>query len=224
MRAFDARLPLLREDLKDAEKRQDQDAGPWLRRRAEGDEEAGGGEERVDEIDLDELGDDRLRLDPEPVAHAKGGHRPVDGELGAQRKEVDGPVRPVGRRRAEREEHQHGPDRVPRVAGAKERAIGVDLAAPVVGDAGEKQSPSDRERHVVRRQEEEHRDEDELRRVGPPGGDPELDPCRKRVCGHEPDGERDIERARCIPGDGNDRRGDDEREGRCDLHGPLAVE
>ena len=183
-RALDPRLALLREDLKDPEEGQDEDACPGGGRRGEGDEEARGGEQGVDQVDLAQLRQHGPRGDAEPVRDAQRGGGAVDHELRGEREEVDRPVRPFRRSRAERQEDHHGPDRVPGIAGAEEGPVDMDLPASVVRDASQEQSAGNGERNHVRRQQEKHRDEDELRGIGPARGDPELNPGGQCVRGH----------------------------------------
>ena len=72
----------------------------------------------------------------------------------------------AGHRRAEAE---------PRVADREQRALRVPAARGEVGDAADQHRGRDQERHGPRRQQEQHRDEHELRRDRPARADRALD-------------------------------------------------
>ena len=107
-------------------------------------------------------------------------------------------------------DHEGRADGVPRVDEVDEGALGVE--APVVDEAPEDEPGGDGERHEARREHEQHRDEDELRRDGPARGDLERD---ARGEGVREDERCELPRRRRVTGRNEGRHRDrDDEEGR----------
>ena len=119
--------------------------------------------------------------------------REVEAELRRQRREVDRPVRQARLRRSRDGEDGHRPDRVPRVRKAEERPLEVHRTADAVDEPGQEDRSRNAERHRAERQDEQHRDEHELRRDGETAADLEVEAEGSPVGGDQSD---DDERGR----------------------------
>ena len=124
-RALDAPAAVAREDGEQHQERGGHERRGVVALGGDRDEEADGGEQRVDRVHRPhdaqlQAGTDRP---PGPLARGRGEH--VHHRLGGEGGEEDGPV-PRARRRAPRQrEHRDGRHGVPRVRGRHQHALGV---------------------------------------------------------------------------------------------------
>ena len=221
--AVDALLTLPREHRQEHDQRHHEDHRDPVLHRGERGEQPEGREQEVDAPHPLDAGELVARPDPELEPPAWDVHHKLAGELSPERREIERPL--VERRLAGsgRHEHQGRTQGIPRVAQGGDRPLGMPAAAEEVGCRTEKSGGGHEQRNARGRQEEEHRDEYELRRSRVGGADRELDPEGDEVEEHEPGGQR--RRERSLPGreDGEQHGRDDEARGNDRLADTLAV-
>ena len=123
--------------------------------------------------------------------------REVDHELGRERRDVDRPVVQARSRLPGEAEDDRRPDRVPGVRGAGERRAAGEARPRTYSSALPQQNARrHRERNHPDREQEEHRDEDQLRRDGRAARDLEVEAKRECVgADQQRDGETPTGRA-----------------------------
>jgi hypothetical protein len=172
----DARAPFPREEVQEADEREDEQE---RRRRVDchqRDQEADRRQGEVDDVDPAHEADSRERRDAVAEPRVRGPACEVEHELRAQRRDIDRPVPQSRISLPERGEDEHRPERVPGVRHRESDALEVHPAADVLREPSEQQARCDDERHPADRRQEEHRDEHELRRDRGSGSELELDP------------------------------------------------
>jgi hypothetical protein len=128
------------------------------------------------------------------------------------------------RRGAEGREDEHGADGVPGAEQVETGTAEVPFAADVLGELAQEDAERDEQRHEVQRRQEEHGNQDELRRDRVREGDFELDPRREGIAAdeRENDAEAGVRPRRGQPDHQRDR-GRDEGQGRGDRGEDLTV-
>src|SRR5919108_4230478 len=140
--------------------------------------------------------------------------RVVEGELRAERRRVERPMRPRERPLAGRSEDDDRADGVPGADELERQALELDAKGRRREQGAQREAAGDAAGNGTERKREEHRHEDELRRDGDARPDLELHSRDERVGEHEgPDLEQ---RGRPLRGQERDERERERQEGAAD--------
>ena len=207
----DAHAPFPGKNRKQAEERDDEQEGGGMARRAERNGEPDRRERRVHEVDPAERLEQSTRRDADAELQPDAVRDEVERPLGAECRRIDGcarePRRPVGEQRQD----EHRPDGVPGAdADGEEHPLDVHLAGSDVDEVRERDPGGHAERCSAERDEEEQRNEHELRRDRRPGSDLELDAERDGIGADEQRG-RQPAKARAREQKRQGSRDDEER-------------
>ena len=192
-RVVDPYLTLASEDDQQCDEREDEHDRDRMVDRGDRDEQADRRERCVDE--KGGIHEPRCEAERDAVdeALARCLDEVVGRELRAEGEDVDGPVLELGVGDARGREHEHRPDGVPGVQWSEHESLDRQVAPHDVGEVSQREPRTGGERDAAERQEEEHRDEDELRREKQARAD--LEPGARRG-GEREDQRSDSEHAR----------------------------
>ena len=195
-RVVDACFSLARERAEEGDERQHEQDGRGVIGGSESGQVPDRRQRRIDDPCDREVADEDARRDPEGDPRVRRGVHEVEGELRREREQQEPRGRLVGGGHSCGGEHEHGAERVRRLAEPAEHPLQPDLPLRELDDVAEHHARGDAERHQLERQQEEHRHEDELRCDGQARADLELDVVGERVRADE----HEHEERRCVRG------------------------
>jgi hypothetical protein len=163
---IDPHPPFARENGEESDQRQGEQHPCRGASARKGDGEPDRSEPGVDHVD----GAHRAQMEPRRHAERRPltNHRAavVEGKLGAKRDGIDRPAPKIRLRFARQPENESRPDRIPGVDEPQKDALDVQLATRVLERIAEQDADGDPQRDHAGGKDEQHRNEDELRRDG----------------------------------------------------------